>query len=126
MLALVRGEAVIHPDPVRAGEILLAASDRAMRGVPRAVAAAVAIRHADLHAGACVLAQIVRRAVRFARPVVAGVVAIGRERTSVRRRAGQRLMAVRYVLLEHIGVFAAPRIDAVVEARDDVALLGEI
>src|SRR5512132_2038360 len=89
-IRLIHREAIIHPDAVSLPEIVLAAARGAMRRIPRAVAAAIAVGHTHLDARPGVVAQIRGIAFGLARPIVAGVVTIVGEGAAIGHRARQR------------------------------------
>src|SRR6266700_4850025 len=119
-------EAIIQAYAMRASQVFLAAARRAMRRIPRAIAAAIAVGHADLGVRAGVLAQRGGVALCLARPIAAGVVDNIRESTAIGGRAGQGFVAVGFGVFLHIGPFPIARIRAVSEAGHDPALLGEV
>src|ERR1700704_1541282 len=91
--ASIDREAIIQADAMGASQILLAAARGAMRRIPRAIAAAIAVGHADLGIRAGVLAQRGSVALGFAGPIAASVIDSVSEGAAVGGRTGQGFVA---------------------------------
>src|SRR5258708_27123505 len=92
-------ETIIQAYAMGASQVFLAAARRAMRRIPRAIAATIAVGHADLGIRAGVLAQRSGVALGLARPIAASVVDSIRESTAIGGRAGQGFVAAGFWVL---------------------------
>src|SRR5690242_21258939 len=100
-----------------------------MRRIPRTIAAAIAVGHADLHCGTNAVApyDLAARARRVAGVIVAGVIDIGtREGAAIGFRAGDYFVPVAIGRAHYIFDGVVPRVREVPQPIDDLPLFREV